>query len=497
MKNISSQLLLKNSLYNLAGSIIPLFVALFTIPFLIKGLGEEKFGILSLAWIVIGYFSLFDFGIGRTLTKIVAENIGTDKDEDIPVIFWTSLLLMFIVSLFGSIILFLFTPHLVLNIFKISTIYEEETIYTFYTLAISIPIVTTTAGLRGVLEAYQKFGVINSIKTVLGIFTFVGPLLCLIFTNNLFIIIILLTLIRFVIWIFYYRECDKLESIRKSKIVISKNFIKPIIKISTWMSVSNFIGPLLIYVDRFLIGAMISAVAVTYYTTPYEVITKLLVIPSALTGVLFPAISSNYKINPEYTHKLLLKSIKYVFILIFPVVFVIITFSSEGIYIWLGEDFVEHSKLVLQLLGMGILLNSLAYFPFTFLQSIGRPDITAKIHLFELPFYLLLMVYIIPKLGIIGVAFVWVIRILVDTLLLFYFTQRVFADDFINKHKLHLVFVSSSILMALVSIFLTLLIVKVIFALLVLMIFALVVWKKIINNEDLSFILSRAKSLGS
>ena len=98
MKTISGNLLLKNSAYNFAGSVAPLFAALFTIPILVKGLGEEKFGILSLAWVVIGYFSLFDFGIGRTLTKIVAEKIGLEEIDEIPGLFWTALFLMFIIS---------------------------------------------------------------------------------------------------------------------------------------------------------------------------------------------------------------------------------------------------------------------------------------------------------------------------------------------------------------------------------------------------------------
>ncbi|HEX9252294.1 MAG TPA: oligosaccharide flippase family protein, partial [Ignavibacteriaceae bacterium] len=309
MKTISGNSLVKNSFYNIIGSIAPLFVALFAIPLLVHGLGEEKFGILSLAWVVIGYFSFFDFGIGRTLTKIIAENIGLDKFDDIPDLFWTALFLMLLISFVGTILLFFGTPFLVLNFLKISKEFQEESINTFYVLALSVPIVTTTAGLRGVLEAYQKFGTINIIRTILGVSTFAGPLLCLIFTDNLFIIVCFLTFIRLIIWYFYYRECIKLDSIRDIKKNIRKTFIKPILKISTWMSISNLVGPILLYIDRFLIAALISATAVTFYTTPYEVITKILIIPGALTGVLFPAISSTYSTNPVLTKNLLSKSI--------------------------------------------------------------------------------------------------------------------------------------------------------------------------------------------
>jgi len=496
MKTISGNLLLKNSAYNFAGSVAPLFVALFAIPFLVKGLGEEKFGILSLAWIVIGYFSLFDFGIGRTLTKIVAENIGLEKSEEIPGLFWTGLFLMFIISLIGSIILLIGSPYLVLNIFNISKEYQEQSIYTFYTLALSIPIVTTTAGLRGVLEAFQKFGMINLLRSVLGVFTFVGPLLCLIFTTDLFLIVLVLSFFRFIIWIFFFLECKKLNSIHNSDIKIVKSLIKPILKTSTWMSISNLIGPIILYVDRFLIGALISAVAVTYYTTPYEVVTKLLIIPSALASVLFPAISSNYKTNPEYTSKLFSKSIKYIFIILFPIVLIISTFASEGLNIWLGINFANRSTLVLQLFAVGIFLNSLAFFPFTYLQSIGRPDITAKIHLFELPLYLILMWYFIPKFGITGAALIWLIRIFIDTSLLFHFTQKVFLKktEIKSKFNSQLILTLLSIILVIATIFISGIVFKLLFVLTVLLTFSIVVWKKILEPEDLSFIFSRIKN---
>jgi len=496
MNTISGNLLLKNSAYNFAGSIAPLFVALFTIPFLVKGLGEEKFGILSLAWVVIGYFSLFDFGIGRTLTKIVAEKIGLEEIGEIPGLFWTALFLMFLISSIGSIVLLFGSPYLVINIFNISKEYQEQSIYTFYALALSIPIVTTTAGLRGVLEAYQKFGMINLLRSILGVFTFVGPLICLIFTNDLFVIVLVLSLFRLIIWIFFYLECKKLNSIRNAEIKIVRNLIKPILKTSTWMSISNLIGPIILYVDRFLIGALISAVAVTYYTTPYEVVTKLLIIPSALASVLFPAISSNYKTNPEYTNKLFSKSVKSIFIILFPIVLIISTFANEGLNIWLGKNFASSSTLVLQLFAIGIFLNSLAFFPFTYLQSIGRPDITAKIHLFELPLYLILMWYFIPKLGIKGAALVWLIRIFIDTSLLFYFTQKVFQKKTEVEFRINsnLIFVLFSLIVVISTIFISGMTFKLLFIVTVLLTFSIVVWKKILEPEDLSFIFSKIKS---
>ena len=54
----SGKLVAKNTVINLAGQVLPLLVGIITIPMLIRGLGTERFGLLTLAWVVIGYFSL-------------------------------------------------------------------------------------------------------------------------------------------------------------------------------------------------------------------------------------------------------------------------------------------------------------------------------------------------------------------------------------------------------------------------------------------------------
>ena len=63
------------------------------------------------------------------------------------------------------------------------------------------------------------------------------------------------------------------------------------------MTVSNVLGPLMVTFDRFLIGSIISIAAVAYYSIPYEVVTKLWLISSALIGVLFPAFSATNSVD--------------------------------------------------------------------------------------------------------------------------------------------------------------------------------------------------------
>ena len=63
---------------------MPLLVAVIALPFIVRGLGTDRFGLLSLAWVILGYFTIFDLGLGRATTKYVAEALGKDEGDQIP-----------------------------------------------------------------------------------------------------------------------------------------------------------------------------------------------------------------------------------------------------------------------------------------------------------------------------------------------------------------------------------------------------------------------------
>ncbi|MCU7947881.1 MAG: hypothetical protein KZQ72_14790, partial [Candidatus Thiodiazotropha sp. (ex Cardiolucina cf. quadrata)] len=51
--------LAKNVVWNLLSVAVPFLVAIITIPILIDAIGKERFGLLAISWMFVGYFSLF------------------------------------------------------------------------------------------------------------------------------------------------------------------------------------------------------------------------------------------------------------------------------------------------------------------------------------------------------------------------------------------------------------------------------------------------------
>lgn len=420
-------LLARNSLFNLIGQGIPLLVALFAIPLLIHRLGTDRFGVLTLVWMGVGYFSLFDLGLGRALTQLVAKKLGAGEEAQVTPLVWTALALMFVLGLLGALVVSLISPWLVHSVLKIPEPLQAETLNAFYLLAAAIPIVIITAGLAGFLSALQRFGILNAIRIPMGVYSLLAPLLMLPFSQSLFRVTAVLVIGRLVACGVHLTACLRVMPALHSSFGLQYAAVKPLFHFGAWMTVTNVIGPLMVYLDRFVIGAVVSVAAVAYYATPYEMVTKLWIIPGAITGVLFPAFAASYAQDHGRMVRLFARGTKYVALMLFPVILVITAFAHEGLQWWLGDEFARHSTPVLQCLAIGVFINSLAQVFITLIQAIGRPDLSARLHFLELPIYLPALWWAIHNYGILGAAVAWTGRVALDGILLFWLLSRYFG----------------------------------------------------------------------
>jgi O-antigen/teichoic acid export membrane protein len=192
-----------------------------------------------------------------------------------------------------------------------------------------------------------------------------------------------------------------------------------------WVTVSQIVSPLFMYLDRILIGAFLSLTAVAYYSVPQEAISRLIIIPVSLSMVLFPVFSGQTVAN-ENRNKVrdfYYRSIKYLTFLILPITIGIIIYAQEILHIWIGTRYSEESALVFQIIAIGFLFNSIAQVPTTVLYAFGRPDLPAKFHLLELPLMVILNILLIPWIGIVGAGIVWSMRVMIDAIILLYFAR--------------------------------------------------------------------------
>jgi len=75
-------------------------------------------------------------------------------------------------------------------------------------------------------------------------------------------------------------------------------------------------------------------------------------------------------------------------------------------------------------MGLGIMFNGLAQMPLAAIHARGETKIVALVHLSELIIYIPLLFFFISIFGITGAAMAWVLRAVVDFILMFYFAKH-------------------------------------------------------------------------
>lgn len=408
----------KNALWNLLGSAAPMLVGLAAIPYIYKHIGIERIGVLTIIWALIGYFSIFDFGLGRAITQRIASLASHQTDRQKKTIATTGVFLTLLIGMVGGLIGFAAIELVGVSWVNSAPHLDQEIRYSFLLACLAIPATTATAGLRGILEGEQRFKAINLLKLILGLSNFLGPMASIaLFGPRLDYTVGSLVVTRYII--LFAHHFSARHVIGKSADNLSREESRQLFQFGGWMTLSNIISPLMVVADRFLIANILGAAVVAYYTIPAEFMLRLLVLPAAITTTLFPVFSKDLSEKKHAkSFALYTKSMKIIFLMMGAVTACIFIGAEFGLGMWLGPEFAEKSSAVASVLAVGILFNSMAQIPHAYIQASGDARSTALIHLFESALYIPALFLLMQLHGILGAALAWMLRALLDLVLL-------------------------------------------------------------------------------
>lgn len=412
--------IIKNSIWNIAGYIIPAIITIPALGILGRMLGAEMFGVFTLALAIVGYASIFDVGLSRAVIREIS--VYRNEIEEKKKIIFTSSLLVTFMGMIATLLLYIFSEKIT-TLLKISPSLHWQVVSSLKILALSIPLFLITQIWLAILEGEERFGVLNIYKSLTGSLLSLLPVVFIFITPSLEYAVAGLVVSRLICLIIAFLLCKKI--IMVSIMHYNASTLKRLLMFGGWITVSNIISPLMAYFDRFIVSNQLGAGIVAFYTAPSEVVARLGIIPGAFARAIFPRLSSSTSIDDRKSNKRLVTLL--LLTITIPVLFVGIFAGNTLMVLWLGPDFSGTPATVLVILLIGFIFNSLAQVPFASIQSRGYAKITAYIHLVELIPYLIVLFYLIKYHGIIGAACTWSLRMLLDYILLSIF------DGYVDK----------------------------------------------------------------
>ncbi|MCO3019717.1 flippase [Pseudomonas aeruginosa] len=409
--------LLKNSFSNLIGSALPAVVALPALGYMARELETALFGAAMLIWALVGYASIFDAGLGKSVVRQIA--ISSAEPEKRGPILGSSLLFVLLSGGLAAALVHFFAEYLVVDIFKVDRSSYEDALTGTRVAALCIPFFLASLVLQGYLEGVEDFYSFNKYRALSGTLTYLLPVAFLLFEKTFSSLIYGLLFARagscFLIALIVSRRCSVWTWRWDVKV------FKTLISFGGWLTITNIISPVMVYMDKFLIARITGAGELAYYAAPSELINRMSILPVAITRAVFPRLSA---LGGQGSASVKRQALLYSGGLVLPIIIVLFFVAPWGMGIWLGPEYSGTAAQVFQIMLVGYLFNSIALVPYNNLQAKGYSRTTAMVHLLEVLPYLMLMYFSVQQWGVVGAASIWSLRMAVDCILMAYLDSK-------------------------------------------------------------------------
>ena len=386
-------MLLRNSLWNLSGSALPAVAALVTVPLLIAGLGVEGFGIVTLVTSVIGYFGILDINLNAGSIKFLAQHHAAGDRERFAETFWFGIFFYGLLGAVGAGIIYFSAGFLTDRFFDVSPELRDDTILGFHIAALGFALTQAQNYLITVPQALQRydksaqseafFGVVANVASAAAAMAGAG-------IAGVIAIRVALAACNVLYLCFLIRTFSLGLGFRAPR----KDVRSALMSFSAYAYLSRLASTMHQHGDKLVIGALAGPVAVTFYSVPVTLASRILGLTYRLSSVIYPrasALAASHKLDE--LHPIYLSSIRYTTYINLVALGMIVLAGDEFLKRWVGEEFLAQGYPVLVLVTLAFLMDSLTNIPSLVNDALGHPKVTGHFALAR---------------GIIGISLVYV-----------------------------------------------------------------------------------------
>ena len=450
MKNSSSRIL-SNSIYNLMGWLLPIIVNFLTIPFVVRMLGVDSYGILMLSTSVIGYFSLLDIKFTAGSMRYIAEYHAKEDTRKVNEVISLSLLLYSVLGLLGAVILYISVDLFLMDMLKIPDEFKEVSRGVFHLSALGFFISFIHNYLASIPKSIHRFDITAKIEAGFGVVLMLLTVVLLYLGFNLIGVVVLRVVTLLINCIVLFIVVKKQIPYVRFFSSISRDTVRRIVSFSKYSFLSKLAGTITGNTDRLIIGAIISSAAVTLYAVPFMLVSRLMNISVRLSMIMFPVASEMGAMGKrEELNKIYFIVFRHIFFLNIALTTIICLFAKQILQLWMGNDFAQQTYIVLILISLAFFAETLTNLPSLINDGLSFPKVTGFFALGRAIFGVAALLIGAVFFGLTGVAVAYLISSVVPgSIFLIYVhkktikisLQALIRESFLNSFMFSLVII--------------------------------------------------------
>jgi O-antigen/teichoic acid export membrane protein len=400
--------LVRNSLWSLVGSVLPAVLAIPSAGLIARELGAERFGLFLLLTALVACAGVLDGGVTNAVTRLAAQRAR--QAQPLSELLGTGLLAVLACSLPVLAVVAWWQADVVLLVTS-SALLRLELAGAVMPLAALVVLQLLVFVCYGLLEGLQRFRRLAWVKLANGVLAAVWPAAYVLMADHgtLGGVFWALVLARVAGLLVLFGPALWQLPIARRHMRWCTPLARQMFAFGGWVAVSNVIGLVMNYGDRFVLSAVLGVQQASAYLAATEMIGRMAPVPAALSASFFTRVCEHP--NDEAT---LRRATQLMVGASAALCAVLGLWGDVLLKLWLGSAFQPESVVLLRILLLGFMLNALAHLPFAQLRAGGHSRATAMLHAIELlPF--VVMLYVMVRLGgPTGAALAWVIRMGVD-----------------------------------------------------------------------------------
>jgi O-antigen/teichoic acid export membrane protein len=416
---------IKNTVYSILGFVWPLILSFVATPIIVRGLGSSRFGFFALLNSTVSLFALLDFGISYTFTKKLSENRQEHNSKELSDIFSTTIILYSILGIFVLLVL-LVLPDAFKYLFKIPEGYLSSYTLAFFIVGLVFLIKMISIPLALIPYSLQRLDIPTKISFVSNTILQIGSIVAIKTGHGIMSLLIVQLFSAIFLLITFYFLWKKMAPDLKFSFVFKKSVVKVIGKQGFWVFLSGTMGNILAQFDKFVLGAIWGPVAVGYYSTAQMLPEKISATAFSLSHGFFPVFSeASSKAEGSQRLKIIFRrTLRIITTITAGLTVLVLIFGYLFINYWISKDFADHTLYAVQFLALTYFLLAFNSFFNSFLSGLNALKFLALSALITAGVDVVFMFLLIPKYGINGAAFAYLLSGIPILFILFYIEQK-------------------------------------------------------------------------